>query len=187
MSIKVDGLEQAAEWLLDTIGEGSREGLHETPRRFRDAWYFFTSGYKTEPKSVLKSFEDGAESYDEMVLVKEIPFFSQCEHHLVPFFGEAHVAYIPSKRIVGLSKIPRLVEIFARRLQVQERMTNQIADALNEHLEPLGVGVVLKARHLCMESRGIQKIGCYTTTSALRGCIKEEPDARAEFFSLIKG
>lgn len=187
MSSREVEFEQACDLILQTIGEKNREGLSETPKRFAKALAFHTKGYYEDPKKVLKVFEDGADNYDEMVLVKDIPFFSKCEHHLETFFGVAHIAYIPDKRIVGLSKLPRLVEIFARRLQVQERMTVQIADALVEHLGPIGVGVVLKARHMCMESRGIQKIGTYTTTSALRGCLKDEPEARAEFFSLIKG
>lgn len=173
--------------LLQFIGEDpSREGLAETPRRFLKAWKHFTSGYGMNPADVLKVFQDGAEGVQEMVLVKDIPLFSSCEHHMVPIVGMAHVAYIPNGKIIGLSKIPRLVEIFARRLQVQERLTNQIADALIEHLQPKGVAVLVEARHLCMEARGVERIGTSTTTSALRGCFMDEPAARAEFFSMVK-
>lgn len=173
--------------LLQYVGEDAeRGGLAETPARFLKAWKFWTSGYDKDPKEILKCFEDGAEKCDEMVLVKDIPFYSQCEHHLAPFFGVAHVAYIPSGKIVGLSKLSRLVDMYARRLQVQERLTNQVADALEKHLEPLGVAVVINARHMCMESRGVCQQGHSTTTSAMRGVFKEQPETRAEFMALIK-
>ncbi len=173
--------------LLQYIGEDpQRGGLLETPKRFLKAWDFWTQGYGQDPVDVLKVFQDGAEKCDEMILVKDIPVYSQCEHHLAPFFGVAHVSYIPDGRIVGLSKLSRLVDIFARRLQVQERLTNQIADALNGTLKPLGVGVVIECRHLCMESRGIQRQGSSTTTSAMRGAMLEDQKARAEFMALIK-
>jgi GTP cyclohydrolase I len=136
-----------------------------------------------DPAAVLKVFEDGAEGCNEMVVVHDIPVYSHCEHHLAPIFGTATVAYIPNGRIVGLSKLPRLVDIFARRLQVQERMTNQIADAIMQHLAPRGCGVVIRARHMCMESRGIKQGGSYTTTSALRACFLL-PEVRAEFLNL---
>lgn len=171
--------------LLQSVEDPDREGLRETPRRFMEAFRFWTSGYGEEPARILKSFGDGADGYDQMVFVSDIPFYSLCEHHLAPFFGVAHVAYIPRHRIVGLSKIPRLVDCYARRLQVQERLCNQVADALHTHLSPVGVGVVMQARHLCMESRGVQKPGTITTTSALRGAIKDEPETRAEFMSLV--
>jgi GTP cyclohydrolase I len=141
-------------------------------KRFLKAWSEYTSGYKQKPEDILKSFEDGAQSVDEMVIVRDIPVYSLCEHHLAPFFGKAHVGYVPDKRILGLSKISRLVEVFARRLQVQERLTNQIADALDTHLQPLGVAVVIECRHMCMESRGVRHLGTQTATSALRGSIK---------------
>ena len=173
--------------LLQYIGEDpNRGGLKETPTRYLKAWKHWASGYKEDPKALLKCFEDGAEKYDEMVLVKSIPVYSHCEHHLAPFFGTAHVAYIPNGKIVGLSKISRLVDVFARRLQVQERLTNQIADAINENLEPKGVAVVVECRHLCMESRGIQRQGSSTITSALRGVLHDEPAARAEFLKLVE-
>lgn len=173
--------------LLQFIGEDpSRGGLLETPARFLKAWREYASGYGKNAADILKVFEDGAEKCDEMVLVKGIPVYSHCEHHLAPFFGVAHVAYIPNGRIVGLSKLSRLVDMFAKRLQVQERLTNQIADALEEHLKPLGVGVVVECRHMCMESRGIQRQGASTVTSAMRGALRDQPAARAELMALIK-
>lgn len=172
--------------LLCFIGEDpARGGLVETPRRVLKAWEFWTSGYQREPGQVLKVFEDGAERVDEMVAVCRIPLYSHCEHHLAPFFGVAHVAYIPNGKIVGLSKLSRLVDIFARRLQVQERLTNQIADALDEHLKPKGVGVMIECRHMCMESRGVCQQGHATRTSALRGVIKTDAAARAEFLRVV--
>jgi GTP cyclohydrolase I len=172
--------------LLAFIGEDpDREGLLETPARFLKAWEEYTRGYRERPEDILKSFEDGAQSVDEMVIVRDIPVYSLCEHHLAPFFGKAYVGYVPDKRILGLSKISRLVEIFARRLQVQERLTNQIADALDTHLQPLGVAVVIECRHMCMESRGVRHTGTATVTSALRGSIKNNADTRREFLSLI--
>lgn len=175
--------------LIEFIGEDpNRGGLKETPKRVIKAYEHFFSGYKQDPSSVFKTFKDGGERYDQMVLVKDIPFFSHCEHHMVPFFGTASIAYIPGKngKIVGLSKLSRLLDIFAHRLQVQERLTNQIVDAIEEHLRPTGVGCVIKARHLCMEARGIQKQGHFTLTSALRGVIMSKPEARAEFMQLAK-
>lgn len=161
-----------------------REGLRETPERFIKAWKFWTSGHEVDTTALLKTFGDGAEKYDEMVFVGAIPFYSQCEHHLAPFFGVAHVAYIPNGRVVGLSKIPRLVEAFSRRLSVQERLTTQIVDAIDATLKPQGVAALLQARHMCMESRGVQKPGTITTTSALRGLLKQ-PDAKAEFMQMV--
>ena len=172
--------------LLAYIGEDpDREGLLETPVRFLKAWEEYTRGYRMNPEEILKSFEDGAQRVDEMVIVRDIPVYSLCEHHLAPFFGKAYVGYVPHKRILGLSKISRLVEIFGRRLQVQERLTNQIADALDTHLQPLGVAVVIECRHMCMESRGVRHTGTATVTSALRGSIKSNADTRREFLSLI--
>lgn len=172
--------------LLQYIGEDpARGGLQETPKRVLKAFKFWCKGYDEKPEDVLKVFEDGAEGVDEMVVVKNIPIYSQCEHHLAPFFGTVSIAYIPNGKVVGLSKLSRLADIFARRLQVQERLTNQIADAIAEHLDAKGVGVVLECRHMCMESRGICKQGSTTVTSALRGVMKEDPSARAEFMSLV--
>jgi len=165
---------------------GLREGLRETPARVAKAWEFWTSGYNQDAGAILKVFEDGAEGYDEMVVVKDIPVYSKCEHHLADIFGTATVAYIPNGNIVGLSKISRLVNMHARRLQVQERLTNDIAEDLWAHLEPLGVGVLIKARHMCMESRGICQQGHHTITSALRGVFKSQPAARAEFLALAR-
>ena len=181
-------LMKAANHLLEAVEpiDSQRQGLLETPLRFAKAWAHWTKGYDEDPAEILKVFEDGADGYDEMVLVRDIPVYSKCEHHLADIFGVAHVAYIPSGRIVGLSKLSRLVDCFSRRLQVQERLTVQIADSLVTHLQPLGVGVVLKCRHACMESRGICQQGTTTITSALRGALKEEPDTRAEFMKLIE-
>lgn len=173
--------------LKHIIGEDiARGGLLETPHRAVKAWREWTSGYGKDPASILKVFEDGAEGCDEMVVVHEIPVYSHCEHHLAPIFGTATVAYIPNGNIVGLSKLPRLVDIFARRLQVQERLTNQVAEAIMEHLKPRGCGVVVKARHMCMESRGIKQAGGYTTTSALRGVFRDDAAVRAEFLALAR-
>lgn len=172
--------------LLRLIGEDpDREGLQETPLRFLKAMTEYTQGYREKPEDVLKVFEDGGEGVDEMVIVRDIPVYSLCEHHLAPFFGKAYVGYVPDKKILGLSKISRLVEVYSRRLQVQERLTNQIADALAKHLQPLGVAVVIECRHLCMESRGVKHAGSSTVTSALRGSIKKNADTRKEFLSLI--
>ena len=173
--------------LLQHIGEDAeRGGLQETPARFLKAWAHWTRGYNQNVEDILKTFEDGAQNYDEMVLVKNIPAYSKCEHHLADIFGVAHVAYIPGNRIVGLSKLNRLVDMFGRRLQVQERWTVQIADALMEHLEPRGVAVVIEARHMCMESRGVCQQGHSTTTSAMRGVFMEHQSTREEFMRLIK-
>lgn len=171
--------------LLQFVGEDpTRGGLQETPARVVRAWEQWTAGYHINPADVLKTFEDGAEKCDEMVVIEHIPVYSHCEHHLAPIFGHATVAYIPDAHIVGLSKINRVVDIFARRLQVQERMTNQIADAIMEHLKPHGCGVVIRARHFCMESRGVKQ-NSTTTTSALRG-VFTDGIVRAEFLSLAR-
>jgi len=171
--------------LLQLVGEDpEREGLAETPARVVKAWRHWCSGYGKNAKDILKVFEDGAERYDQMVLVKDIPIYSHCEHHLAAIIGTASIAYIPNGKIVGLSKLSRLADMFARRLQVQERLTDQIADALVEHLQPVGVGVLVKARHLCMESRGVCQQGHHTVTTALRGAIKNDEQARSEFLRL---
>lgn len=173
--------------LLQYVGEDAgREGLKETPKRVLKAWKFWTSGYHQDPKDILKVFSDGGESYDQMLTVRDIPIFSQCEHHLAPFFGTATISYIPDGKIVGLSKLARLAEVFARRLQVQERLTEQIAEALWVNLQPKGVGVSIRCRHMCMESRGVQKIGTYTATTSLRGMIKDDAKARAEFLQQLQ-
>ncbi len=174
--------------LLRMIGEDpDREGLRETPRRVAAAWKEWASGYGQDPLAVLKAFKDGAENCgDELVIVHNIPIVSKCEHHLADVTGIAHVGYIPNGKIVGLSKLARVTEIFARRLQVQERLTNQIADTLVKGLEPKGVGVIIRAAHACMSTRGVKIHGSVTTTSAMRGALLEKPAARAEFLSLCE-
>ncbi len=177
-------LREATRILLEESGEDpERVGLWRTPHRVARSWEFLTSGYTANIEKILNGavFE---EKYDEMVLVKDIDFFSMCEHHLLPFYGRVHIAYIPNGKIVGLSKLPRIVEVFARRLQVQERMTRQIADTIVEYLDPVGVAVVCEARHLCMMMRGVEKQNSFTTTSAMHGAFKQ-PQTRAEFMTLI--
>lgn len=175
-----------ANLLSHVIGEDVlRGGLLETPARVVKAWRDWTSGYSKDAATILKTFEDGAQGVSEMVVVHDIPIYSHCEHHLAAIFGTATIAYLPNGKIVGLSKLNRLADMFARRLQVQERMTNQIADALMEHLGPHGCGVVINARHMCMESRGVCQ-SSNTTTSALRGAFKDDPTVRAEFLSLVR-
>lgn len=161
-----------------------REGLQETPDRMAKAFEHWFSGYTKDPADILKVFKDGGERYDQMVVVKDIPIYSKCEHHMADIFGTVTIAYIPDGRIVGLSKLSRLADMYARRLQVQERLTDQIADALNDNLLPKGVGVMIRARHMCMESRGICQQGHHTITTALRGAMLNEPETRAEFMQL---
>ena len=170
--------------IIDLLGENTdREGLEKTPMRAAKAMKFLTEGYEKDPKQILQSamFK---EDYNEMVIVKDIELYSLCEHHMLPFFGKAHIAYIPNGKIVGLSKIPRVVDVFSRRLQVQERLTEQVLDCINETLEPVGVGVVIEASHMCMMMRGVQKQNSTTTTSGFRGSFKER-DTRNEFLKLI--
>lgn len=182
----VGSMEDNVRRMLQFIGEdASRGGLEETPERVAKAWQFWCKGYNEDPADILKTFEDGAKNVDEMVMVRDIPFYTHCEHHMAPFFGRATIAYIPDGKIVGLSKLNRVVDCFARRLQVQERLTTQIADAINEHLRPRGVGVIVSARHMCMESRGVCQQGHSTVTSALRGVMKEGT-VRQEFLHLAK-
>ena len=172
--------------LLKELGEDpGRDGLLRTPERVARAMRFFTEGYSRNPAEEINGALFDVE-YDEMVLVREIDFYSLCEHHMVPFFGRVHVAYIPEKKVIGLSKIPRLVEIFARRLQVQERLTMQIAQTLIEILQPKGVGVVVEAKHLCMMMRGVQKQNSSAITSSLRGVFQSDPKTRAEFMGLLR-
>lgn len=171
---------------IGLLGENQeREGLHATPRRVAHSLKFLTSGYRQNPAKILKSaiFH---EPYDEMVVIKDIEIFSLCEHHMLPFYGTAHVAYIPNGRIVGLSKIPRVVNAFARRLQVQERLTSEIAECLMEGLRPQGVGVVIEALHLCMAMRGVEKSRSQTATSAMLGSFRSSDRVRQEFLSLIR-
>jgi GTP cyclohydrolase I len=172
--------------LLAELGEDpTREGLTATPRRVERAFRFLTSGYEADVDAVLNNALFTVD-YNEMVIVKDIDFYSLCEHHLLPFFGKCHVAYIPNGRVVGLSKIPRVVEIFARRLQVQERLTNQIAATILEKVKPLGVGVVLEARHLCMSMRGVEKQNSIAVTSAMLGTFRSDARTRGEFLELLK-
>ena len=177
--------EDAVKKMMQYVGEDpQREGLLKTPSRVRKAYEFIFGGYKQDAKEILNSALFTS-SNDEMVLIKDIEFYSTCEHHLLPIIGRAHVAYIPDGKVVGLSKIPRVVDVFARRMQIQEQLTEQIADAIMETINPKGVAVVLQARHMCMEMRGVEKINSTTTSSALRGLFKRDEKTRAEFFSLI--
>jgi GTP cyclohydrolase I len=172
--------------VIALIGEDTdREGLRKTPERFEKAIKFLTSGYHQNLDNVLNGATFSVH-YDEMVVVKDIEFFSLCEHHLLPFFGKAHVAYLPSKRVLGLSKIARLVNMYARRLQIQERMTSQIADAISEKISPEGVGVIIEARHLCMQMRGVEKQHGQAVTSAMLGSFRHNKQTRDEFLSLVR-
>ena len=184
--IRADGIPPLIESLLAELGEDpSRTGLEDTPDRVSRALRQLTSGYAADAESIVAGavFE---QDYDEMVLVKDIPFYSLCEHHLLPFFGTCHVGYLPRGKVVGLSKIPRLVEAFAHRLQLQERMTKEIAEALNGAVAPRGVGVVVEARHLCMEMRGVQKTGGQLITSCMLGTFRRDARTRAEFLDLVR-
>lgn len=181
-----DEVKEQYKKIISDLGEDvSREGLLKTPERAAKALQFLTQGYHQDATEILKSamFK---ESYDEMVIVKDIELYSLCEHHILPFFGKAHIAYIPNGHIVGLSKLPRIVDIFARRLQVQERLTEQILDCINDTLKPLGVAVVIEASHMCMMMRGVQKQNSVMKTSCLLGTFRESPSTRLEFLSLIK-
>jgi len=172
--------------IITLVGEDTdREGLRKTPERFEKALKFLTSGYHQNLDTVLNGATFSV-NYDQMVVVKDIEFFSLCEHHLLPFFGKAHVAYLPGRRVLGLSKIARLVNMFARRLQIQERMTRQIADAICEKISPEGVGVIIEARHLCMQMRGVEKQHGQAMTSAMLGSFRENKQTRDEFLSLIR-
>jgi len=176
--------EESVKNMLEILGEDpNRKGLIKTPNRVYEAFKFMTKGYKQDPKEILNEalFES---SNNEMILIKDIEFYSLCEHHLLPIIGKAHIAYIPNGKVVGLSKIPRMVEVFARRLQIQEQLTEQIADAIREVILPKGVGVVIQARHMCMEMRGVEKINSVTTTSALRGLFTIR-DTKDEFLNFV--
>ena len=177
--------ENAVKSMMLHVGEDpNREGLLETPKRVKKAYEFIYGGYKEDPQEIL-SKALFTSSNEEMVLIRDIEFYSTCEHHLLPIIGRVHVAYIPDGKVVGLSKIPRVVDVFARRMQIQEQLTEQIADAIMDAIAPKGVAVVIQARHMCMEMRGVEKINSTTTTSALRGLFKKDEKTRAEFFSLI--
>ena len=180
-------VEDAVRLILLHIGEDpEREGLKLTPTRVRHALDFLTRGYKEDPKVAINGAVFSEEEYQEIILCKDLDFYSLCEHHLLPFFGKAHLAYLPNRRIIGLSKLARLVEIYARRLQVQERLTTQIAHALMEEIEPLGVAVVLEAEHLCMRMRGVEKQNSYVTTSAMLGVFRTHVETRQEFMNLLR-
>ena len=181
-----DNVAGLVEVLLKELGEDpGRDGLARTPERVADALRFFTQGYQQDPSEILTGALFDVD-YDEMVLVRDIDFYSLCEHHMVPFFGRVHVAYIPNGKILGLSKIPRLVEVFARRLQVQERLTVQIARTLEEVLTPKGVGVVVEAKHLCMMMRGVESQSAFAVTSSLLGEFQDDPKTRGEFMGLLR-
>ena len=172
--------------ILAAIGEDpAREGLLKTPERVDKAFHFLTRGYAQQAEAVLNQALFSVD-YDEMVVVKDIDVFSLCEHHLLPFFGKAHVAYLPAGKVIGLSKIPRLVDMYARRLQVQERLTVQIAEAIQEHVKPRGVGVVIEAMHFCMIMRGVEKQNSLAVTSCMRGAFRDQRETREEFLALIK-
>jgi GTP cyclohydrolase I len=178
--------EELVREMLVRLGEDpDREGLVRTPARVEKAMQFLVKGYQEDPEALLRKALFTV-SYDAMVIVKDIEMFSLCEHHLLPFFGKVHVAYIPNGKVIGLSKIPRLIEVFARRLQIQERLTTQIAEAIQNTIEPQGVGVVIEARHLCMMMRGVEKQHSAAVTSSMLGCFRNEEETRTEFLSLIR-
>jgi GTP cyclohydrolase I len=183
--IQQEQFENAVKIMMQSVGEDvDREGLLKTPQRVYKAYQFMYGGYKQDPQAILESALFTS-SNDEMVLIKDIELYSTCEHHLLPIIGRAHVAYIPDGKVVGLSKIPRVVDVFSRRMQIQEQLTEQIADAIMKTIEPKGVAVVIQARHMCMEMRGVEKINSTTTSSALRGLFKRDEKTRSEFFNLI--
>ena len=178
-------IQELIQELLLQIGEDpNREGILRTPERVAKSWDFFTKGYTQDLSSIIND-AIFTEDYDEMVTIKDIDFFSLCEHHLLPFFGKAHVAYIPDGKIIGLSKVPRIVEMFSRRLQVQERMTQQIAEILNDVLTPKGVAVVLEGEHMCMQMRGVEKQNSYATTSSMKGIFLKDSRTREEYLNII--
>ena len=181
-----EALESLVVRALDEIGEDpSREGLARTPKRVAKSLRYLTSGYRQDPDKVLNDALFSV-SYDEMVIVRDIEVFSLCEHHLLPFFGRCHVAYLPNRKVIGLSKIPRLVDVFARRLQVQERLTTQIAETIMEKVRPRGVGVIIEARHLCMIMRGVEKQNSVAVTSAMLGSFRKNAQTRNEFLNLVR-
>ncbi|KAL7468680.1 hypothetical protein ACHAXS_008907 [Conticribra weissflogii] len=187
-SVKLSKMTKACRTILECIGEDpDREGLLRTPHRWAKALLFMTQGYALSPSSVLNDAVFAEDDHKEMVVVKDIDIHSMCEHHMVPFTGRVHVGYIPNGKIIGLSKIARIAEVYARRLQVQERLSRQIVDAIVEAVEPLGVGVVVECSHFCMVMRGVQKVGAKTVTSCVRGCFESDPKTRAEFFNIING
>jgi GTP cyclohydrolase I len=180
-------LEDAVRVILRHIGEDpDREGLKRTPARVASAYEFLTSGYAKDPKEAINGALFAEQDYQEMILCKDLDFYSLCEHHLLPFMGKAHLAYLPNRKIVGISKLARMVEIYSRRLQVQERLTTQIAQTLMDEIDPLGVAVVLEAEHLCMRMRGVEKQNSYVTTSAMLGVFRTNTETRQEFMQLLR-
>jgi len=178
--------EELMKEILIRLGEDpEREGLERTPARMHKTFEFLTRGYNEDPEALLKNALFTV-SYDEMVIVKDVEMFSLCEHHVLPFFGKVHVAYIPNGKVIGLSKVPRLIEVFSRRLQIQERLTTQIAETIQKVIQPQGVGVVVEARHLCMMMRGVEKQHSSAVTSSMLGCFRDEQETRQEFLSLIR-
>jgi GTP cyclohydrolase I len=185
MTKQFDQLEKITRNLIETIGEDpSREGLLKTPKRVAKSWEYFSEGYRTDLDNIINEAVFH-EDCSEMVVVRDIEFFSMCEHHMIPFFGRAHVGYLPNGKLIGLSKIPRIVDMFSRRLQLQERLTSQVANTLEEVLKPIGVAVVLEGRHLCMQMRGVEKQNSYASTSAMLGQFRKSAETRAEFLSII--
>ena len=185
MKDKIDDISKITKELITSIGEDlNREGLERTPMRVAKAWDYFTQGYSANIDEIINEaiFD---EECNDMVVVRDIEFFSMCEHHMIPFFGKAHVGYIPNGKVIGLSKIPRIIDMFSRRLQVQERLTHQVADTIKDSLDPIGVAVVMEGRHLCMQMRGVAKQNSFATTSAMLGQFRKSREARAEFLSFI--
>ena len=185
MTKKFDQLEKITKNLIETIGEDPyREGLLKTPQRVAKSWEYFSEGYRADLDNIINEAVFH-EDCSEMVVVRDIEFFSMCEHHMIPFFGRAHVGYLPNGKVIGLSKIPRIVDMFSRRLQLQERLTSQIASTLEDVLKPIGVAVVMEGRHLCMQMRGVEKQNSYASTSAMLGQFRKSAETRAEFLSII--
>jgi len=185
MTKQFDQLEKITRNLIETIGEDpSREGLLKTPKRVAKSWEYFSEGYRADVNNIINEAVFH-EDCSEMVVVRDIEFFSMCEHHMIPFFGRAHVGYLPNGKLIGLSKIPRIVDMFSRRLQLQERLTSQVANTLEEVLKPIGVAVVMEGRHLCMQMRGVEKQNSYASTSAMLGQFRKSAETRAEFLSII--
>ena len=185
MTKKFDQLEKITKNLIETIGEDPyREGLLKTPQRVAKSWEYFSEGYRANLDNIINEAVFH-EDCSEMVVVRDIEFFSMCEHHMIPFFGRAHVGYLSNGKVIGLSKIPRIVDMFSRRLQLQERLTSQIASTLEDVLQPIGVAVVMEGRHLCMQMRGVEKQNSYASTSAMLGQFRKSAETRAEFLSII--
>ena len=185
MTKQFDQLEKITRNLIETIGEDpNREGLLKTPKRVAKSWEYFSEGYRADLDNIINEAVFH-EDCSEMVVVRDIEFFSMCEHHMIPFFGRAHVGYLPNGKVIGLSKIPRIIDMFSRRLQLQERLTSQVANTLEEVLKPIGVAVVMEGRHLCMQMRGVEKQNSYASTSAMLGQFRKSAETRAEFLSII--